>query len=332
MSRVIRPPDAWGQSVVACPKTGVPYLVREVSADWGRAWAVSKLAGRRGYSVHLSDAGVLECECKAFLSDDHCKHARMVLDVLHEEGESVNPDLPPGWKDHPMKPGLPPPPPQIKALPVCPVRKLPVPWFVAWVDGKPDFRVADPRKVVLAVREKRCWVCGMGLAPGPHTFVSGPYCAFNYTTAEPPCHHQCAVYAATACPFLTKPHMTRREEVIPGTFMHGGYADNHNPGVTALVVSSVLQVKAAPNGIIFGVGRPHRFEWYAEGRPATRDEVKRAMDEAAAKLLAFSKAEEARFPGSTLQTERDIEVAWKWLPPVPPPPITPAQAANAGAT
>ena len=43
-----------------------------------------------------------------------------------------------------MKP-LPPMPSRIAALPVD-ERGYPVPWFVAWIDGKPEFRCADPAK------------------------------------------------------------------------------------------------------------------------------------------------------------------------------------------
>jgi hypothetical protein len=35
-----------------------------------------------------------------------------------------------------------------------------VPWFVAWVDGKPEFRAMDPDKFRAAITRKLCWVCG----------------------------------------------------------------------------------------------------------------------------------------------------------------------------
>lgn len=51
-------------------------------------------------------------------------------------------------------------PERMKDLPVDSDRGYPVPFFVAWVDGKPDFRVMDQSKWIRAVRESRCWVCG----------------------------------------------------------------------------------------------------------------------------------------------------------------------------
>jgi hypothetical protein len=47
-------------------------------------------------------------------------------------------------------------------------RGYPVPWFVAWVDGKPEFRAMDRHKFVTAIREKRCWVCaGFAITRNP---------------------------------------------------------------------------------------------------------------------------------------------------------------------
>jgi hypothetical protein len=66
-----------------------------------------------------------------------------------------------------------------------------VPWFVAWFDGKPEFRAMDGLKWIRAVREHLCWVCGGRLGVW-QTFVLGPMCGINRTTVEPPCHLECA--------------------------------------------------------------------------------------------------------------------------------------------
>jgi hypothetical protein len=67
-------------------------------------------------------------------------------------------------------------PPRIAKLPVD--RGYPVPWFVAWVDGKPEFRVMDHRRLVRAIKESRCWVCGQKLG-AIRAYVLGPMCAVN---------------------------------------------------------------------------------------------------------------------------------------------------------
>ncbi len=42
-------------------------------------------------------------------------------------------------------------------------RGYPVPWFAAWINGAPDFRVVDPSKVGEAWTGGLCWVCGQRL-------------------------------------------------------------------------------------------------------------------------------------------------------------------------
>jgi hypothetical protein len=53
-------------------------------------------------------------------------------------------------------------PPRIAALPLD-HRGFPVPWFVAWQDGKPVFPAMDGEKLIAAIRFGHCWVCGQPL-------------------------------------------------------------------------------------------------------------------------------------------------------------------------
>jgi hypothetical protein len=77
-------------------------------------------------------------------------------------------------------------PPAIQALPLD-RRGFPVPWFIKWFDGQPDFRVADREKMALAVRHGRCWICGKPMGR-MKCFVIGPMCAVNRISSEPPSH------------------------------------------------------------------------------------------------------------------------------------------------
>ena len=61
----------------------------------------------------------------------------------------------------------------------------PVPWFVDWIDGKPDFRVMDGRKYDRAIKHDLCWLCGQTLGRFK-VFTAGPMCAVNRTSGEPP--------------------------------------------------------------------------------------------------------------------------------------------------
>ena len=92
-------------------------------------------------------------------------------------------------------------PARIAALPVDAIGR-PVPWFVAWIDGKPDFRVVGPGKLQQALRGL-CWVCGRGFAGGEdRAWLIGPMCAITLTTAEPSSHLECAAWSAKNCAFL----------------------------------------------------------------------------------------------------------------------------------
>jgi hypothetical protein len=156
----------------------------------------------------------------------------------------------------------------------------PVPWFVAWIGGQADFRVIAPNRIVEAVNEHRCWICGDVL--GRHlAFVIGPMCAVNRISSEPPCHRSCAEYAVQACPFLSNPAFARRETNKPaGVSEAAGYAIPRNPGV-ALVWNTetykVMRVGAdtpgANDGLLFQLGPPLELSWWAEGRTATRAEI-----------------------------------------------------------
>lgn len=164
-------------------------------------------------------------------------------------------------------------PPRIKALPLD-EHNRPVPWFVDWIDGKPDFRVADGDKLVRAIKEKRCWVCGEKLGRR-QCFVLGPMCAINRTTAEPPAHLECARYSVQACPFLSTPCMHRRERDLPGGLQPaGGIMIRRNPGVTLLWVTHGYQLFGdGAGGVLLHIGEPVNIEFWRQGRAATREEL-----------------------------------------------------------
>ena len=163
---------------------------------------------------------------------------------------------------------------RIAALPLDD-RGYPVPFFVATIDGKPDFRVIDPEKWVACHKKKLCWVCGQGLG-SKLAFVVGPMCTINRTTAEPPMHRSCAEYSTRACPFLSKPQMVRREDEV--TEDRSGNVSGHmvkrNPGVICLWMTKTYRLFQDAHGKpLIRMGEPFDVTWWKEGRPATREEV-----------------------------------------------------------
>jgi len=163
---------------------------------------------------------------------------------------------------------------------------FPVPWFVQWVDehgnpcpdreGKPDFRIANYGKLMPCVQQRRCWICG-GLMGTYMAFTIGPMCAVNRAISEPPSHRDCAIYSVQACPFLSQPRMRRNEKDLPETRVEApGFPIKRNPGVICIWVSRTYRLQrttAGNEGLIFMLDDPTDVLWFAEGQPATRQQV-----------------------------------------------------------
>lgn len=176
-----------------------------------------------------------------------------------------------------LREGMPALPARMKKLPID-ERGYPVPWFVAWVDGKPEFRVADTAKMFRARRFGFCWVCG-GNVGAVKTFVIGPMCAVNRVTSEPPCHVECAEFSALACPFLTLPRSQRRgANLPPGISDPAGIMIDRNPGVTCLWTTNRFRLMDAGNGSLYRLGDPSVIDFYSQKRRATRAEVIASID------------------------------------------------------
>jgi hypothetical protein len=178
---------------------------------------------------------------------------------------------------------------------------LPVPWFVAWVDGKPDFRVVDTQKMRIAHRNKRCMLCGETL--GVHvSFTVGPMCTINRVSSEPPSHRDCCEYAVKVCPFLSDPEKGRRDANLPDHQSAAGFGVKRNPGVTAIWTtrSSTRFVAGKGNrGYLWKMGEPESVTWWCRGREATRDRG-RGLDQQSGlpSLIELAKPEGAAATGA----------------------------------
>jgi len=174
-------------------------------------------------------------------------------------------------------------PTRLKRRPV--ERGYPVPWFVAFVDGHYDFRVIGAGKIVEAVREKRCWICGDLLGVNL-CFPIGPMCAINRVSSEPPSHFECAEWSARVCPFLINKEPERRvSHLLKGVVEPAGCPISRQPGVILLWVTkafSIVRGSAGPgrgnDGVLFRVGDPIKTIWMREGREATREECLKSIE------------------------------------------------------
>jgi hypothetical protein len=170
-------------------------------------------------------------------------------------------------------------------------RGYPVPKFVKWIDGKPDFRVADQNFLQRAFMQRLCWLCGEPL--GRHmAFVIGPMCCINRVSSEPPSHLDCATFAVRACPFLTQPRRRRNDEGLPEDRIAApGIPFDRNPGVSLVWVTESYTPMQAPNGTLFRLGKPSLLKWYAHGRTATHEEIMESIDGGLPLLQAAARAE-----------------------------------------
>lgn len=212
-----------------------------------------------------------------------------------------------------LRPELEPMPRRMQGLPIDD-RGYPVPWFVKWLDGKPEFRAADGTKFRRAIREKLCWVCGERL--GIHVcFVAGPMCGINRTSSEPPSHAECARWSARNCPFLNNPHQVRREDkVLDNAHLRensAGMALTRNPGVAMLWHTRQFEVfNDGRNKPLIQMGEPESVEWWACGRPATRAEVQASIDSGLPNLEAIARTE----TGGTAELAKSVARFERWLP------------------
>lgn len=203
---------------------------------------------------------------------------------------------------HKVRADLPPLTPRIARLPVD-ERGYPVPFFVQWVDGanaptpagvgRPEFRMMDGQKWVRCMKENLCWVCGESLGRYK-AFPIGPMCCVNRVTSEPPSHLDCAQWSVRGCPFLSKPNMVRREDELTRQNKPNvaGVMIERNPGVMAIWVSKTYKTFKAPNGYLLRIGDPVSVEWFTLGRPATRAEALKAIDDGLPALLKVCRNED----------------------------------------
>ena len=185
-----------------------------------------------------------------------------------------------------------------------------VPWFVDWLDGKPEFRAMDPNKFVRAIKQRRCWVCGERLGVNM-CFVAGPMCGINRTSSEPPSHLECARWSARNCPFLANPRMVRREDEVSLDGNAAGLMIKRNPGVAMLWITRSYEVfDDQKGGKLIQMGTPEDVEWWCEGRAATRGEVVQSIEEGLPNLEAMARLEKGGLEYLTKSRERFEP----WLP------------------
>jgi len=143
----------------------------------------------------------------------------------------------------------------LKHLPIS-EKGYPLPYFVARVNGKPDFRLLDERKQLLCVAHKTCGICGKKLFKGAYYFISGPKGYENKVSTDPAMHRQCAEYSLKTCPHLFYEKAERRqkglENLPPSADM-----DMNKPDIHLLIKADKFEK----------FRNPHNDHWLIKYRP-----------------------------------------------------------------
>lgn len=180
-------------------------------------------------------------------------------------------------------------------------RGFPIPRFVQYINGEPDFRIMNAHHMANCIKRGLCWICGDLL--GSHkAFTIGPMCCINRISPEPPAHLECATFAAKACPFLSNAMAKRRERDLPEHRSLAGMIED-NPGMTAIWVTRFYSLMFVQNGVLFCLGDPVALEFYKEGHPATRAEIDAKITERFP-ILQKAAAEEGRGAIAELKRQR----------------------------
>jgi hypothetical protein len=125
--------------------------------------------------------------------------------------------------------------------------EYPVPFVQMWIDGKPDFRVIDPVKVVECMEQKLCAICGVKLGEFCW-FIGGESCKHNKLFLDAPMHEQCAVFASKTCPFVSGKREEYSTRPLDTSKVRTEKWVSTQPTKMFLFKSRTKQVKHARNG------------------------------------------------------------------------------------
>ncbi|WP_443750333.1 hypothetical protein [Asticcacaulis solisilvae] len=191
-------------------------------------------------------------------------------------------------------------------------RGIPVPWFVDWPGGKPDFRIVDGRKLIDGWKQDLCWICGQRLFAF-RAWIIGPVSLINRCTAEPPAHPECARTALTHCPFLSNPEMKRNKAALPVRQSGGGELVEHNSGLSCAWITKGRggEMINPGNGLMFRIFEPHTVEWFRNGTRAGAEDVHAGFEDAARRLRD---SDRRHGPAALHNLEGRISACARWLP------------------
>jgi hypothetical protein len=173
-------------------------------------------------------------------------------------------------------------PPEVKHLPVCPHRRLPIP-FIAEVgtNGIGHFTILDNQRARDCLEHRLCAMCGLPM--GAEIALLGDVASLEPGGfwIEPPVHERCAEIAASGlCPFVSRERVPRRppeDDVAivgmgPDELADVGRSIPKRPVVMAITKSYTARLAPSHVGalvMVYQAGpivRVRRYAWGAVGQ------------------------------------------------------------------
>jgi hypothetical protein len=90
-------------------------------------------------------------------------------------------------------------------------RGYPIPYFVPYVDGKPNFRFTSHIKIWKCVEENLCGICGKKLYKDYSYIITGVIGMGNRVSSDAAMHRVCAEFALVSCPHMFYEKAERKE-------------------------------------------------------------------------------------------------------------------------
>jgi hypothetical protein len=151
---------------------------------------------------------------------------------------------------------------RLMALPWDVRRKIPVPYFNQMSDGTVNFTGISFPKVIRCGTEGLCGICGRDLDYWI-AFVGGPVSLKNRVYSDPPFHEDCAKFAMTACPFLSRRvHRRTPEEKFGDDSWKAPEAVMEKPKEWVIGVTRKYRMLSHAGGVLFKTAPMHHTYRY----------------------------------------------------------------------
>lgn len=144
-------------------------------------------------------------------------------------------------------------------------RGYPVFFTVSNHDGKPDFSLIDPHKVIECARFHKCGVCGQKMG-AMVCFIGGEQAAEAQTYADAPMHRDCALAALKLCPYLFSTERQRAKNYRAEVADSPGFIEEKPKAVILYTCKQYqLRVYQETGDMVFHAGTAYQMERFEYG-------------------------------------------------------------------